>query len=74
MAGNILSALRERLRRDMNERADIISTGGCMSAGGATEVGMEYAKSVGIIEGLAMAERSLLDVVEELDKQEELDT
>jgi len=73
LAGSILDALRERLRRDMNELADVTATGGCMSAGSATEVAMEYAKNVGKIEGLAIAERSLLDVLEELEQREKED-
>ena len=53
--------------------ADHIGTGGIMSAGGAAEVGMEYARQSGIIEGLAKAERVLLDVAEEAEKAEEMD-
>ena len=73
MASNILATIQERIRKEMNDVADHIGTGGIMSAGGAAEVGMEYARQSGIIEGLAKAERVLLDVAEEAEKAEEMD-
>ena len=57
----------------MNDVAEHIGTGGILSAGGVAEVGMEYARQSGIIEGLAKAERVLLDAVEEVEKSEEMD-
>jgi len=73
LASNILATIQERIRKEMNDVADHIGTGGIMSAGGAAEVGMEYARQSGIIEGLAKAERVLLDVAEEAEKAEEMD-
>ena len=49
--------LKKSLRRIMNEHADHLSTGACKDYG-------EYQKMAGIIEGLALAERELLDWVE----------
>jgi hypothetical protein len=36
-------------------------------------IAVEYAKQVGRIEGLALAERCLLDILDEIDKREKLD-
>ena len=70
MADNILETVRDRIRREMNERADVVATGGCLSA---EDVSVEYAKQVGVIEGLALAERCILDVLEEITEREKLD-
>ena len=56
--------LLKRLREVMNDHADHISTGSCKDYA-------EYQKMVGIIEGLALAERELLDLVEALKKGQE---
>tara|TARA_R110001592_G_scaffold42518_2_gene138034 strand:- start:4071 stop:4217 length:147 start_codon:yes stop_codon:yes gene_type:complete len=48
----------------MNETADAIATGSAHSFD-------EYQKMVGIIEGLALAERELLDLVEAVNKGKE---
>jgi len=48
----------------MNEVADMVATGSAQSF-------EEYRKMVGIIEGLALAERELLDLVEAMKKGEE---
>jgi 3-oxoacyl-[acyl-carrier-protein] synthase III len=45
----------------MNEVSDHISTGSCKTYD-------EYSKCCGIIEGLAMAERELLDLNEQIEK------
>ena len=45
----------------MNERADHISTGGCNNF-------EEYSRSCGIIEGLALAERELLDLNKQIEE------
>lgn len=58
--------LRKRLRERMNTKADHIAGGGCADWA-------EYRKESGVIEGLAMAERDLLDMVDEKRKQEEGD-
>ena len=46
--------LKVRLREVMNEHADHISTGGCKDF-------PEYKRMTGVIEGLALAEREVLD-------------
>ena len=49
--------LKKRLRDIMNEHADHMSTGACKDFS-------EYQKMAGIVEGLALAERELLDYVQ----------
>ena len=49
--------MKKRLREGMNQHADHISTGACKDYS-------DYQKMAGIIEGLALAERELLDWVE----------
>ena len=49
--------MKKRLREFMNQHADHISTGACKDYS-------DYQKMAGIIEGLALAERELLDWVE----------
>ena len=56
--------LREKLRTDMNNYAD-----DC--AGGACRTFEEYQKLCGIIQGLALAERYLLDLAEKVEKSNE---
>jgi hypothetical protein len=48
----------------MNEMADVVATGSAQNFD-------EYRKMCGIIEGLALAERELLDLIEALEKGEE---
>ena len=74
MADNILDTVRERIRRDMNEMADIVATGGCLSEENASKIAVSCARHAGIIEGLAMAERSILDILDEIAEREKLDT
>lgn len=45
-----------------------------MSAESADMVGIKYAQNAGVIEGLARAERVILDVLDEITEQEKLDT
>ena len=45
----------------MNERADHISTGGCNNFD-------EYSRCCGVIEGLAIAERELLDLNKQIEE------
>lgn len=54
---DFLAALQRRLREEMNNLADTVATGGAKDYA-------EYQKLVGIIEGLARAERELLDLAE----------
>ena len=63
MAGNIISELQARIREDMNNYADHVSTGDCQDWA-------EYQKNTGIIQGLARAERHLLDLEEIQEKSE----
>ena len=55
--------LKSRLREIMNQHADHISTGSCKDF-------EEYKRITGIIEGLALAERELLDWIEVHIKEE----
>lgn len=73
MPSNILETLRSNLRREMNEIADHVATGGCLATGDPQTVAMEYAKQCGKIEGLAMAERDLLEILEQGKSEEEQD-
>jgi hypothetical protein len=56
----ILDHLREVLRRIMNEHADSLATGNCQDYA-------EYKRFCGIIEGLALAEREILDIKEKVE-------
>lgn len=56
--------LREQIRTDMNNYAD-----DC--AGGACKTFEEYQKLCGVIQGLAVAERYLLDLAEKVEKSNE---
>jgi len=49
--------MKKRLRNIMNQHADHISTGACKDYS-------DYQKMAGVIEGLALAERELLDWIE----------
>ena len=55
---------QKNIRDRLNETADAIATGSAQNFA-------EYQKMVGIIEGLALAERELLDLVEALKKGQE---
>lgn len=67
MTSNILEAYKFRLREVMNDKADYVATGGCLQA---ENVALDYAKNAGVIEGLAIAERTLLDAIEDAEKRE----
>lgn len=54
-----LDVVRMKVRERMNELADAVATG-------AAQDYPAYMKMVGIIEGLAFAERDLLDQIEKL--------
>ena len=65
MSDNIVTygfadALRAKIRVIMNDVSDSLSTGGAKSFD-------EYQKMVGVIEGLALAERELLDLSQEVE-------
>ena len=63
---SIEDAFREELRKLMNDYADTVSTGG------ATDF-PHYRHLVGTIEGLALAERTFLDLIDAAKKQEDID-
>lgn len=57
MPDKLLSTLQQEIRADLNDIADDL-------AGGAAKSFDQYMKLVGMIEGLARAERHLLDLVD----------
>ena len=57
-----LDLLREQFRKMMNELSDHMSTGGCKEFS-------EYTRCCGMIEGLATAERELLDLKKKLEEE-----
>jgi|TARA_R110000868_G_scaffold5330_2_gene32605 hypothetical protein len=61
---NFVEVLREIIRKDMNNYADDV-------AGGACSDFASYQKLCGVIQGLAIAERHLLDLAEKADKDDE---
>ena len=64
MISDFARVLREKLRTDMNNYADDLAGGACRSFD-------EYQKLCGVIQGLATAERHLLDLVEKVEKADE---
>jgi hypothetical protein len=63
MEEKILEHLRNKMREMMNERADYISTGSCADWS-------DYKHLTGVIEGLALAEREILDIADRLKRAE----
>lgn len=59
---NVLKAIQDDLRAQMNEVTDHLALGGCKDMS-------EYSRNVGIIQGLAFAERILLDLDERLERE-----
>jgi hypothetical protein len=58
-----LDVLRKKLRERMNDIADAVATGTCATF-------EDYKRMCGVIEGLAHAERDLLDMKEQLEKED----
>jgi hypothetical protein len=56
--------LREKLRTDMNNYADDLAGGSCRTF-------EEYQKLCGVIQGLAMAERYILDLAKKAEDADE---
>ena len=56
--------LREKIRTDMNNYADDIAGGTCRNF-------EEYQKLCGLIQGLALAERYLIDLAEKVENADE---
>jgi len=61
MIQDFARVLREKIREDMNNYADDL-------AGGVCQDFAQYQKLCGMIQGLATAERYLLDLVEKVEK------
>ena len=59
-SNNLAEFLRKSLRQQMNDMADHIAGGGCIDFS-------EYKRCCGIVEGLARAERELLDLTNQID-------
>ena len=64
MISEFARVLREKLRTDMNNYADDCAGGACRSF-------EDYQKLCGVIQGLATAERYLLDLLEKAERANE---
>ena len=64
MIKDFARVLREQIRTDMNNYADDIAGGSCRNF-------EEYQKLCGLIQGLALAERYLIDLAEKVEKADE---
>ena len=64
MIKQFAEVLRKQIRDDMNHHADAVSTGACRSF-------EEYQKLCGVIQGLAIAERHLLDLAQKAEDEDE---
>jgi hypothetical protein len=61
MIQDFARVLRDQIRTDMNNYTDDLANGVCQSY-------EQYQKLCGIIQGLALAERYLLDLAEKVEK------
>jgi hypothetical protein len=66
MIEDFARVLREKIRTDMNNYADDMASGACRSFD-------DYQKLCGIIQGLATAERYILDLAEKVEKSYDRD-
>ena len=64
MIQDFARVLREKIRVDMNNYADDIAGGACRSF-------EDYQKLCGIIQGLALAERYVIDLAEKANRSDE---
>ena len=64
MIKDFARVLRDKLRTDMNNYADDMAGGACRSF-------EEYQKLCGVIQGLATAERHLLDLLKNVEDADE---
>jgi len=64
MISEFARVLREQIRTDMNNYADDLAGGICRNF-------EEYQKLCGVIQGLATAERYLIDLAEKVEKANE---
>lgn len=59
---NVLQVLRDKFRADMNNFTDDLANGQCSSF-------EQYKELCGVIRGLAYAERHLIDLAENIEKE-----
>ena len=64
MAKSWSEAYKEALRSVMNDKADDIATGSAQDFA-------DYKYRVGVIEGLALAEREFLDIIERIERSQD---
>ena len=64
MIQDFARVLREQIRIDMNNYADDVATGVCQDFA-------QYQKLCGMIQGLALAERYIIDLAEKAEKADE---
>lgn len=64
MIEKFAEVLREKIREDMNAVADDLASGSCRSF-------EDYQKLCGVIQGLALAERHLLDLAKKVEESDE---
>jgi hypothetical protein len=64
MIQDFARVLREQIRTDMNNYTDDLAGGACQSFD-------QYQKLCGIIQGLAIAERYLLDLAKKVEESDE---
>ena len=64
MIQDFARVLRDKIRTDMNNYADDLAGGSCRSFD-------EYQKLCGVIQGLAIAERYLLDLAKKAEDEDE---
>jgi hypothetical protein len=64
MIQDFARVLREKLRTDMNNYADDMAGGSCRNF-------EDYQKLCGLIQGLAIAERYLIDLAEKVEQSDE---
>ena len=64
MIQDFARVLREKIRTDMNNYADDMAGGSCRSFD-------EYQKLCGVILGLALAERYIIDLLEKVENSDE---
>ena len=61
MIQDFARVLREQIRKDMNNYADDLAGGSCQNFD-------QYQKLCGVIQGLAIAERYVIDLAERVEK------
>ena len=64
MIDTFARVLREQIRKDLNNYADDLAGGACQSFD-------QYQKLCGVIQGLAMAERYIIDLAKKAEESDE---